>query len=282
MIAHVAEASELSGRVVLWLDPESQCSPDLLDAPVRLAAAFGAEIETIIVEQAAHLNGDVPMRSIGPASDTGAHLADHRFELLSERSRRAVERAGAAHRVQVRHALAHGDAVDRIAEMCLERGPWNIVALTRMPGLGSHSVIGSLLANVSGATGFLLCNEHRPIAISARVVVVVEDADRLPSMLRAAERLSEPGSPVQIVIGAETAAEHAELEQQVRLLTAEMSTVSFASVGPTFGVPGALTEAVARMKPSLIVARFGGAALADGRELSRASAATRAPILLVR
>jgi hypothetical protein len=61
-----------------------------------------------------------------------------------------------------------------------------------------------------------------------------------------------------------------------------MSTVSFASVGPTFGVPGALTEAVARMKPSLIVARFGGAALADGRELSRASAATRAPILLVR
>jgi hypothetical protein len=282
MIAHVAEASELSGRVVLWLDPESQCSPDLLDAPVRLAAAYGAEIETVIVEQAAHLSGDVPMRSIGPAPETGAHLAEHRFELLSERSRRAVERAGAAHRVQVRHASAHGDAVDRIAEMCLERGPWNIVALTRVPALGGHSVVGSLLANVSGATGFLLCNEHRPIATSARVVVIVEDVDRLPSMLRAAERLSEPGSPVQMVIGAETVAEHAELEQQVRLLTAETGSLSFAAVGPTFGVPGALTEAVARMKPSLIVARFGGAALADGRELSRASAATRAPILLVR
>jgi hypothetical protein len=63
---------------------------------------------------------------------------------------------------------------------------------------------------------------------------------------------------------------------------ADAPTVVFTSVGPTFGVPGVLTEAVARMKPSLIVARFGGAALADGRELTRASAATRAPILLVR
>lgn len=282
MIAHVAEASELSGRVVLWLDPESHCSTGSLDAPVRLAAAYGAEIETVIVEQAAHLSSDVPMRSIGPASEAGAPLAEHRFELLSERSRRTVERAGAVRRVQVRHAVARGDAVDRIAEMCLARGPWNIVALTRMPALGGHSIIGSLLANVSGATGFLLCNEQTPIAMNACVVVIVEDADRLPSMLRAAERLSEPGCPVHLVVGAETAAEHAELEQQVRLLTVETSTVSFASVGPTFGVPGALTEAVARMKPSLIVARFGGAALADGRELSRASAATRAPILLVR
>jgi hypothetical protein len=43
-----------------------------------------------------------------------------------------------------------------------------------------------------------------------------------------------------------------------------------------------LAEAVARMKPTFVVARFGGAALADGRELTRASAAIRAPILLVR
>jgi len=66
------------------------------------------------------------------------------------------------------------------------------------------------------------------------------------------------------------------------LLTAGSKGVEFEKAGPMFGVPGALTEVVARMKPSLVVARFGGSALADGRELSRASAATRAPILLVR
>ena len=58
---------------------------------------------------------------------------DRRFELLVTRCRRAVDEVGAAHGVKVRHTLAAGDAVDRISEMCLERGPWNIVALARMP-----------------------------------------------------------------------------------------------------------------------------------------------------
>ena len=165
--------------------------------------------------------------------------------------------------------------------MCLMRGPWNIVALTAMPAIGGQSVINSLLANVGGATGFLLCGEQ-PAKTKAGVVVIVEDAERLPSMLRAAERLSQPGAAVHLVIGAETSAEHAQLEDQARLLMAEAPAVSFTPAGPTFGVPGALTEIVARMKPSFVVARFGGAAFSDGRELSRASAAIQAPILLVR
>jgi hypothetical protein len=281
MIAHVAEASELSGRVVLWLDPEARCTPALLEAPMRLAAAYDAEIETVVVDQSADESGDVPFRHIGDTSVPHVLPALFRFELLAQRCQRAVERASARHRIRVRHAFAQGDAVDRISEMCLARGPWNIVALTRMPALGGQSVINSLLANVGGATGFLLCGGE-PAKTKTGVVVIVEDAERLPSMLRAAERLSEPGASVHLVIGAETSAEHAELEQQARLVTADAAGVAFASVGPTFGVPGALTEIVAHMKPSFVVARFGSAALPDGRELSRASAAIRAPILLVR
>ncbi|HVZ05869.1 hypothetical protein [Hyphomicrobium sp.] len=282
MMAHVAEASELSGRVVLWLDPELRCTPEFLDAPLRLAAAYDAEIETVVVDPIAEDDGacDVPVRRLARGAASEVLAIEHRFELLAERCRREVERAGANRKVKVHHAFAQGDAIDRIAEMCLARGPWNIVAL-RLPTLGGQSVVGSLLANVSGATGFLLCAEHSA-STKSPIVVIVEDADRLPSMLRAAERLSQPDRSIHIVIGAETTAEHVELEQQARLLMADAPTVVFTSVGPTFGVPGVLTEAVARMKPSLIVARFGGAALADGRELTRASAATRAPILLVR
>jgi hypothetical protein len=155
MITHVAEASELSGRVVLWLDPESRCTSAVLDAPLRLARAYDAEIETIIVDQRADESGDVPFRRIGQAESPAVPALACRFELLAQRCRRAVEDAGRAHRVNVRHAFAQGDAVDRISEMCLMRGPWNIVALTGLPAQQGQSVMNSLLANVGGATGFL-------------------------------------------------------------------------------------------------------------------------------
>lgn len=286
MIAHVAEASEHSGRVVLWLDPEAWCASALLDAPVRLAAAYGAEVETIIVLQGSDNDmEDVPVRRVARAfQDTpksGFAPSEQRFGLLAQRCRRSVETAGKRHQVKVRHALAYGDAIDRISEMCVARGPWNIVALPRLPALGGPSVISTLLANVSGATGFFLSGES-PKAVRSRIVVVAEDVDRLPSMLRAADRISGDGAAVRIIIGADTKSQHDELEAQVRLLTADAKNVVFESIGPTLGVPGALTELMARLKPSIVIARFGGSAFADGRELARASAVIRAPILIVR
>lgn len=286
MIAHVAEASEHSGRVVLWLDPEAWCASVLLDAPVRLAAAYGAEVETIIVLEGSDNDmEDVPVRRVARAfqdlPNSAFGTAEHRFGLLAQRCRRAVETAGKKHRVKVRHALAHGDAIDRISEMCVARGPWNIVALPRLPAFGGPSVISTLLANVSGATGFFLSGES-PKAVRSRIVVIAEDADRLPSMLRAADRLSEDGAAIRIIIGADTRAQHDELEAQVRLLAADAKNIVFEPAGPTLGVPGALTELMARLRPSIVIARFGGSAFADGRELTRASAAIRAPILIVR
>ncbi len=285
MIAHVAEASELSGRVVLWLDPETSYPAERLEAPVRLAAAYGAEIETVVVADAgSDIADDVPLRLIGPAglvARTDLLEQDRRFELLVRRCRRAVDDVGAAHGVTVRHTLAAGDAVDRISEMCLDRGPWNIVALARRPAAGSDSMIGKLFANVSGATGFLLCGEQR--SKQSRVVVIVEDAERLLSMLRAAERLSAPRAPIHIVIGADTAVDYAEIEAQSRLLASQlMLPVVFEDTGPTLGVPGALTEFVARLKPSLVIAVIDDSELAEGRELSRASIVAREPILLIR
>lgn len=284
MIAHVAEASELSGRVVLWLDPEADYPASRLEAPVRLAAAYGAEIETVVVSDGSVGEAEgVPVRMIGHEEFKPSGFAEYerRFELLMTRCRRAVDTVGAAHGVRVRHTLASGDAVDRISEMCDERGPWNIVALARMPAARSDSVIGTLLANVSGATGFLLCGEQR--SKQSRVVVIVEDAARLQSMLRAAERLSAPRAPIHIVIGADTADDYAEIEGHSRLLAAETNLpIIFENAGPTFGVPGALTEFIARLRPSLAIGIFGGTALADGRELARASVVARTPILLVR
>lgn len=284
MIAHVAEAAEFSGRVVLWLDPEPRCSTARISSAVRLAAAYGAEIETLVVTNGGdddavavpivHVKQEALPR-LQPLSREG------RQKLLADRCRRAVEAAAATHSVPVRHTLAQGDAVERLSEMCLAPGPWNIVALAGMPAIGADSLINTLLANVAGATGFLLCGEARASG-RMRIVLIVEDVERLSAMLRVAGRLTGSDGRVHIVIGAETREEHSQLEAQTRLVTQEASGVVFEKSRPTHGVPGALTELVARLRPSLVVARFGGSAAADGRELGRAAAVIRAPILLVR
>ena len=49
MIAHVAEASELSGRVLLWLEPDGVSMPQTFDASVRIAAAYAANLETVTI-----------------------------------------------------------------------------------------------------------------------------------------------------------------------------------------------------------------------------------------
>src|SRR5690606_33864364 len=132
MIAHVAEASEHSGRVVLWLDPASGCTRALLETPIRLAAAYRAEVETVTVAELQE--ADVPIRRIGDGERdrrTPEHadtlIGDQRFALLTERYRRLVDETGNHHGVRVRHTAANGDAVDQISELCLSRGPWNIV-----------------------------------------------------------------------------------------------------------------------------------------------------------
>lgn len=85
------------------------------------------------------------------------------------------------------------------------------------------------------------------------------------------------------MIAADTADGYADIEGQSRLLASESSLpIVFEDARPTFGVPGALTEFIARLRPSLTIAVFGGSALADGREVARASVVARTPILLVR
>ena len=92
-----------------------------------------------------------------------------------------------------------------------------------------------------------------------------------------------PRGPVHIVIAADTADGYRDIEAQARLLAADIKPAHrFRGCGSDVRRSRALTEFVARLKPSLVIAVFGGSALADGRELARASVVARAPILLVR
>ena len=290
MMAHVAEASEASGRVLFWTDRNAPLNPGAASAAARLAAAFQAEIETVTVDA-----GDIGLSSEifatgfvargAGASQSGKTGAESNFDraalansLLMRRQRRDVADCARRHGVVCRHTRASGDAIDVLAELCTVRGPWNVVVAA---GATAVPFVGTLFANVSGATGVVVApvgsvNRDGPIA------VVVEDIDRLPSMLRAAKRLTRMFGRIHVLIAAATRAEIGELESRARLAIPEQSDVLFELTEPSFGGEEAYDGVLRKLAPSFVVCRFGGTALPTGRSLSRTIAKTGAPFLLVR
>ncbi len=292
MIAHVAEASEASGRVLLWLEPGAVSMPQMFEASVHIAKAYSAALETVVIDAPAPCAMDgIPSAHVsvlGKSSKPSLNLAnvlDSRA-LLAERQRREVESRAADAGVFITHASAGGDAIDRLAEMCLQRGPWNIVAVSRPPSAELPGILSSILANVSGATGVVVagrrCAGQALAPLTPNLAVVIEDAERMPSMLRAAERLVKPGGRIHVMIAAETAAAYAELDHQVRLVTAAMPLCLLQPGGPDFGVTGSWDDALFRLRACFVIARFGGTLLGDNRALTRLLTISPAPFLLVR
>ena len=287
MTAHVAEASENSGRVLVWLDPQSAGVSPALEASARVAAAYGADIETVVVgDYSFSQSGDVPLRAVsttgnGQAIITSIAEMPDVFGLAVRRARRLADRSAQERKVSARNTGTTGDAIDRLAEMCRQNGPWNIVALTKTSQAGDSSVISDILANVSGATGVIVAGplHERP---SADVVVAIEDAERLPSMLRAAERIAGGKGCIRVLIAAPTRSLHGELEAAARLAIGARAGFVFEGCAPTFGIDGAMDETLRATRAGFVIARFGGTLLAHGRTLARTLALTRAPFLLVR
>jgi hypothetical protein len=285
MIAHVAEASEGSGRVLFWLDPDALTPPAAIHGATRLAAAFGSEIETLVVE-----DGAVARAKALPVARTVGHLrnfagsledAGKSLALLGQRQRREVEDAAAALGIPCHHTITAGDAIDQLTGLCLMSGPWNVIAMSQEPTPGMAMTISAIMANVSGATGVVV-SSRTPNRLEGPIAIVAEDAQRLPSMIRAAERLRTKGGAIHVFLAAETLTEMVELEGHVRLSVANQDRLVFETPMPTYAIEGTLDEPLRRLKPGYVIARFGGTLLPTPRALARTVALTGAPFLLVR
>jgi hypothetical protein len=287
MIAHVAESSEASGRVLLWLEPGAISMPQTFDASVRIACAYAADLETLTIDgpKVVALAG-IPSAHVSylgkTAKDAGSVLSSTDIRgRLAERQRREVSALAARSNVNVSHSTAGGDAIDRLAEMCDASGPWNIVAVSRPPSAELPGLLSAILANVGGATGVVVAGRGGR-TLGPDVAVAVEDIERMPSMIRAAERLVVPGGNIHVMIAAETVAAYEELDGHIRLFARGMPNIVHTPGGPDFGMTGTMDDELFRLRPCFVIARLGGNLLGDSKALARLLAIATSPMLLVR
>ncbi len=263
MIAHVAAAGEDRGRVVLRLDPLSPVSAMALDAGLRVAQAFGSEMESLFVEDRQLFDlAAFPFVCETTASGTATRAlsladVDRDVRALGRSLHARVASAAQAAGVQLRMRTVRDEPMRALAEACAANGPWNVIALAAPVTARTMADVAALFDGVTDTTGIVLVGtaaRRRP----GPVVVAVEDAARLQPMLRAATRLAAAaGSDIRLVLIETDADRVAWMEAEARRGLAggeaRIAAVQLASEG-TSARRMLLTSGA-----SFVIAVFGGA-----------------------
>jgi hypothetical protein len=288
MIAHVASAGEDRGRVVLRLSPSAHPSEIAMEAAVRVAQAFQSEIESLFVEESQLLDlARYPFaREI---SLCGRHSRPLSAESVAQDMRvvasalmRRVEAIARRAEVPVRGRSVRGESVHVLATACAECGPWNVVALAE-PFTPYHSpALREMFDAVHGTTGIVIVGP-KARRTQGPVIAAIEDVERLPGMLHAAERLAGVlGSGIQVLILGDSV-ERAELmDAQARLALAAQPDVRISTVALHRGAPAAAAEILRRMAGGFVIAQFGGLVVPEDDDLKPLAASLECPLFLVR
>ncbi len=288
MIAHVASAGEDRGRVVLRLSSSGHSSEFALEAAVRVAQAFQSEVESLfVVEQQLLELASFPfarevsfsgrqVRALSPAG------IERDMRMVASAWMRRVEAIARRADVPVRGRSVRGETVDVLATACAECGPWNVVALAE-PFTPYHSpALKELFDTVIGTTGIVLVGPKARRS-TGPVIAAVEDIERLPGMLRAAERLASVQSSAILLLLIGSSEERANLmEAQTRLVLGAQSEIRIAAVEPARGAPAVAAEALRRLGGSFVIAQYGGLVVPENDDLKPLVTALECPLFLVR
>ncbi|MGE0627277.1 MAG: hypothetical protein AB7O43_05585 [Hyphomicrobiaceae bacterium] len=287
MIAHVAQAGEDRGRVVLQMGSRHP-SPVALDAAFRIARAFESEIECLFVEDAQLFDvaaysfvREIPLsgrqsRAL-TAESVGTALAN-----AAAGARRQIERLGRLKDVAVRCNVVRDETLHALAIACTERGPWNVIALAEPVGSADGAVLRRILDEVDGATGVVLVG-HLARAAEGPVVLVVEQVDTLPGMLRTAQRLvvDAPAGIVVLLVATDELELH-DLDAHARLAIGGMEGIRIINAEVARDEPAVVAEALRRLSPGFVIGQFGGLVMSDRNDLRPIFSVLRCPLLLVR
>lgn len=287
MIAHVAQAGEDRGRVVLQV-----CSPQpnalAMLAAVKIAQAFQSEIESLFVEDVQLFDcaafGFVQEVSLSGRTQQklSAESVAQSLKYAALGARRELERLARRVEVPLRTRTVRDDPLQALRRACSDVGPWNVVALSEPFTGGFGANLRQMFAEIEGTTGLILVGP-RVRRISGPTVIVLEDLDRLADLLRAAERLSaidDAGIVVLLVAPDHRRLMDMDALARISLAGHEKLRVDHAVVAR--GAQAAAAEAMRRQGGGFVICQFGGAAVPEDGDLSPLAASLECPLLLVR
>ncbi len=287
MTAHVAEVAEARGRVVLQLRTANPHAV-AIEAALRVAQAFQSGVETLFVEdmQVFDLASFPFAREISLTGRRSRAISstelEHEFRVAFASIQRRIAALAQAAEVPIRHRVVRDDPITALATTCAECGPWNVVALAEPFGRMSSESLRQLFEVVADATGLVIVGPQAR-RTSGPVIVAVEDVDRLPSMVRAGERLvSATGGSLVILLIADDDERLHWMEGQARLLLGDRTDVEIIRSGSARGAAEVVAEALRRLKGGFVISQFGGLVVPADRDLRALAAALECPILLVR
>lgn len=287
MIAHVAEAGEGRGRVLLRY-MSGDASPVAIAAAVRVAQAFHSEIESLFIEdsQLFDLARHPFVREISFSGREVRTITSRGIESSLRASfiaaRRRILAAAMAAEVPLRERIVRDEPVHALAAACAHNGPWNVIALAEAFSAAAGASINEIFDNVSDATGLVLVGPHAS-RTSGPVIVAAEDLERLPGMIRAAERLAlVPKAPIVIAILADEDPEVDELDSQIRLMLGERPDIRIARTVAVRGEPAAAAEMIRRLAGGFLIARYGGRAAPREGGWRALVSALECPLFLIR
>jgi hypothetical protein len=287
MIAHVAQAGEDRGRVVLHLR-SSRPSAIALEAAVRIARAFQSEIESVFVQdeqlmdcadygfvRETSLTGRQQRRMTRDAVARDMHLA-------SIGARRQIEALARRAEVPLRSRVVRDEPLRALSIACAETGPWNVVALAEPFSGGASGMLKQLLVEIAGATGLVLVGPQAR-RTTGPAIVAIEDIDHLPPMLKAGERLAAlDGSEVILLLVASDEERLQWMDGQARLFIGDRDDVRIASAEVHHGEAAVIAETLRRMQGGFVIGQYGGLVVPDEGNLRPLGAALECPLFLVR
>lgn len=267
MMVHVAEAGEARGRVVLRCGLSPAANDAALRVAIRLAQAYRSELEGLFVEdRQVFALAKYPFAREIVCADGALRPLDpedlqRQYQALYEAESRHILAGAAAAGVVARTQNVRDDEMTALVRCCAALGPWNVVVLAETGISSAASAIGHVLEAVQDATGVVAVPRKVRVP-SGPIVVAAEDEDRLPVMLRTAERLaSVSGSPIRLLLVASAHDELPWLEAQARLLVAEQKNCHIELYDTSRVSVSALPEHIRKQQGAFLITRHGGLVL---------------------
>ncbi len=304
MTAHVAERGEGRGRVVLRLSGTQVVNDHAIRAAIQIAKAFHSEIESLFVYDrqifdaagysfVREIRGSAHRRRVGgregrqssalsgQASIDVASIA-RQIELTARQQQRRVGELALQAEVPVHGRVVHDTPLRALAAACQMSGPWNVVALAEPFTADSLTRLDMLFERVTGMTGVVLVGP-RAADVQGPIVAVIEEADRITSMLRTAERLAQAsGSEVVLAVAAPTSAAQTWLKSEVIHAVASVRRAVTVELSRAGGGTAVHAEALRQLKPGFVIVKHGGLVLPASGDLRPLGAALSCPMLVVR